>query len=78
MTKLPKLKIKLPFQGVVDDICDLEEARYRLDYRHDYFLIVVEGQLVHSYEDLVRLVQQERFRDRDFLEVWLQPIIVGG
>ena len=78
MTKLPKLKIKLPFQDVVDDICDLEEARYRLDYGHDYFLIVVEGQLVHSYEDLVRLVQQERFRDRDFLEVWLQPIIVGG
>ena len=36
MTKLLKLKIKLPFQDVVEDICDLEEARYRLDYGHDF------------------------------------------
>ena len=41
-------------------------------------MIVVEGQLVNSFDDLVELAKQERHRGKEFLEVEIQPLLAGG
>ena len=76
--KLPRLRIKPSSPGAPEDIFDLEQAQYRFSWGHEPFLIVVEGQPVSSYEDLARLVQQDRFRGKEFLEVELHPLLAGG
>ena len=75
---LPKLKIKLPSPNVAEDICDLNEAKYRFNWGHEPFLILVEKQPVASYEELMKLVKLNRFKDKEFLEVELQPLLAGG
>ncbi len=77
MSKLPKLKIRLPFGNPSEDICDLEQAKYRFTYGGE-IIVVVEGQVVNSYEQLVQLAAQDAYKDREFLEVELLPAIVGG
>lgn len=78
MPKLPKLRIKPSSPTVAEDIFDFEQARYRFNWGHEPFLIVVENQPVSSYEDLMELVQQDRFKEKEFLEVELQPLLAGG
>ena len=75
---LPKLRIKLPSPSTAEDICDLQEARHRFNWGHEPFLILVEKQPVASYEELVELVKRNRFKDKDLLEVELQPLLAGG
>ena len=77
MSKSPKLKVKLPFGDPSEDICELEQAKYRFTYSQDV-LVVVEGQVVNSYEELVQLANQDNYKDKEFLEVELIPGIVGG
>ena len=77
MSKLPKLKVKLPFGYPNEDICELEQSKYRFSYGGEV-LVVVEGQVVNSYEELVQLVKQEDYKNKEFLEVTLLPAIVGG
>jgi hypothetical protein len=76
--KLPKLKIRLPSPNSAEDICDLEEAKYRFNWGHEPFLILVEKKTIASYEELVDLVKLNRVEDREFLEVELQPLLAGG
>lgn len=76
--KLPKLKIKLPSPNVAEDICDFQEAKYRFNWGHEPFLILVEKQPIASYEELIELVKLNQFKDREFLEVELQPLLAGG
>jgi hypothetical protein len=38
----------------------------------------VEGEVMHSYEELVQLASQDHYKDRDFLEVRVETIIGGG
>ena len=78
MPKLPKLRIKPPPPNVAEDIFDFEQARYRFNWGHEPFLILVEGQPVASYEELGELAKQDRFREKEFLEVELQPLLAGG
>jgi hypothetical protein len=75
MSHLPKLKIKLPEGNPDEYIYDLEEARDVLNFSEGVF--IVDGQWVHSYNEIVSIARQERFRDREFIEVeWLQ--VMGG
>ena len=76
MSPLPKLKIKLPAGNSGEDIFNLEQAKDRLNF--DDGIIMVEGQTVHSYEELLKLARRKDFRNREFLEVVLRQIIVGG
>ncbi|MFC1928804.1 hypothetical protein ACFLWC_07195 [Chloroflexota bacterium] len=84
MTELPKLKIKKHFgQPVEEKICDLEEAQYfLLNYLPSAhgagILVTVEGQLIHSYEELVRIANQDFYKDKEFLEVGIYPALGGG
>ncbi len=78
MPDLPRLKIKLPSSTVAEEICDLEQAKYRFNWGHEPFLILVENETVFSYDDLVKLAQQDRFKSKEFLTVELQPFLAGG
>ena len=54
------------------------QAKYRFSYGGDV-LVMVEGNLVRSYEELVQLASQDEYRDRELLEVELLPMaVVGG
>jgi hypothetical protein len=75
---LPKLRIKLPSPNSVEDICDLHEAKHRFNWGREPFLILVEKQPVASYEELIEFVKRNQFKDKEFLEVELQPLLAGG
>jgi len=75
---LPKLRIRLPSDHEAQDVYSVEEARYRFNWGRDPFLVVVEGQVVRSFEELLDLASQDRFKDREFLEVEIQPLLAGG
>lgn len=75
---LPKLRIKLPSDHEAQDVYTVEEARYRFNWGRDPFLVVVEGQVVRSFEELLDIARQDRFKDREFLEVEIQPLLAGG
>ena len=78
MSELPKLKIQSLYgPGSEADICDIEQAKSRFDYGSDT-IIVVEGQVVSSYDELVQLAANDKYKDQEFLEVVLMPFIAGG
>ncbi len=72
----PRLKIKLP--SGIDEwyVVDLEQAGSSLDFEHAVFM--VEGQTVHSYEELFALVTRDDYREKESLEVTLLQVIEGG
>jgi hypothetical protein len=75
MSRLPKLKIKLPAGNPREYICELEQAREYLNFNEGVFL--VEGQGVHSYDELVHIATQDKYKNKEFLEIeWLQ--MIGG
>ena len=75
MSRLPKLKIKLPSGNPDEYIYDLEEARDVLNFSEGVF--VVDGQWIHSFDEIIDLARQDSFRDREFIEVeWLH--VMGG
>ena len=78
MSSLSKLKIKLPYVNASEEFCDLEQAKHRFNYGHEAFLIEVEGQLINSYEELLQLAKRDCYKDKEFLDVLLVPIIGGG
>ena len=78
MAILKKLKIKLPYNNETQDICTIEEAMYRFNWGHEPFLIIVEGRFVSSFEELIRLSEEEPFKEKDFLDVEIQPLLAGG
>ena len=77
MSKLPKLKVKRFFGYPNEDICELEQAKYRLNYGGEV-VVMVEGLVVTSHEELVQLATQDNYRNREFLEVVLIPELIGG
>ena len=72
---MPKLLIKT-FGDPGEDICELEDAKYLLSF--DSQIIVIDGLNIHSYEELVKTVSQERYRDQDLIEVVQIPAVTGG
>ena len=78
MSKLPKLKVNSSFLGEpTDDICELEQAKYRFSYSSET-LMVVEGHVVKSYEELVQLATNDHYKNKEFLEVVLLPALISG
>jgi PDZ domain-containing secreted protein len=72
---MPKLLVKV-FGDPGEDICELEDAKYLLDFGNQ--IIVLDGQDVRSYDELVKIVLQEKYRDQEFIEVVQIPAIAGG
>ena len=72
---MPKLSIKI-FGDPGEDICELEEAKYLLNFANQ--IIVIDGQDVHSYDELVKIVSQAKYSDQELIEVTQIPAITGG
>lgn len=80
MSNLPKLKVRPMFKAGNEnevDICDIEQVKSRFDFAYET-VILVEGQVINSYEELIELARQDKYKDREFLEVTLLPFIAGG
>ena len=79
MSELPKLKVawysKNPEDGT---ICSFEEATDVVFGHGLDVLIFVEGQMVSSYEGLLRLATEDRFKNKDILKVTLVSVVAGG
>ena len=61
---------------IMVEISDLELTRY-IFFREDN-IVVVEGQVVNSYDDLVALCSREPYRDKEYLKMQLLPVVEGG
>ncbi|MFC1983706.1 hypothetical protein ACFLVO_01650 [Chloroflexota bacterium] len=77
MSKLPKLRVLNPSWGVAEEIRDFKQGKY-LPFNTEGMWIVVEDQVINSYEDLVQLAAENRYKDKEFLEVSFLYIVVGG
>ena len=76
MAELPKLRVKgLGWRGS-GDVRDFDQAKH-LPFGHG-MIIMVEGQVIRSYEALVQLAGLESHKDKEFLEVKLLPLLGGG
>ena len=79
MPELPKLKMQPIFDSKMEaDVIDLEQAKNRFFYGHET-VVLVEGQVVTSHAELVKLASQDQYKDKEFLEVTILPnTFVGG
>ncbi len=78
MPELPRLKVTTHWVDAqpTEQVLDFEQARLLLfDYGN---IVVVEREVVRSYEELVRLASQDRFKGRTYLDVELERIVAGG
>ena len=77
MDKQPKLIVS-GFQSETQaEIRDLEQARY-FPYGVNDLVILVEDEVVSSYEDVVRVAAEERNKGKALLDVKFLPLIEGG
>ena len=88
MAKSPKLKIKNYIKRPLEEkICNLKEGEDILqvylpkNYKTGDIaaaLIAVEGQRIHSYDELIKIVNQDFYKDREFIEVMIHAAFGGG
>jgi hypothetical protein len=76
MSRPPKIKVKLPSGNPSEYLVELEQAREFLNFSEGVF--TVEGQGIQSFDELVLIAGQEKYRDKEFIEVTLLQPIVGG
>jgi hypothetical protein len=80
MSKLPKLKVRTWPRGYSrprEVIRDFEQAKDSLHFDLAH-IITVEGQVLRSYEEFVRLAAKERYQDKEFLTVEVVTLMCGG
>lgn len=74
MSKLPKMKIiKWNGEEVIQEIEDWKSFPFAIDD-----LVMVEGQEIYSYDELVEMASKEPFKNQEFLDVRVMPFIAGG
>ena len=76
MSKLPKLKVKRFYGWPAEETRDFEQAQHFLF--DEQSVVLVEGQIITSYEELVQLAAQDRYKGKEFLETSLFPLFIGG
>jgi hypothetical protein len=74
--KRPKIKVIGPGWSERREPLDFDEARL-LPFCQD-ILISVEGRVVASFAELEQMAVQKPYQSRDYLEITLLPIMVGG
>ena len=75
ISQLPKITIKI-FGSPVKDVYELEQAKDILNFVDS--MVVIDGREVHSYDELVQIVNQEKYKHKEFIEVVLIPAVSGG
>jgi len=79
MSELPKLRITWYSRNPNEETtCDFEEAK-EVVFGHGLdILVFVEGQMVTSYDGLLQLMAQDRFKNKKALKVQLVSVVAGG
>ena len=72
---MPKLLVKV-FGDPGEDMYELEDVRYLFNFANQ--IVVVDGQNARSYDELEKIVSQEKYRDQEFIEVVQIPATTGG
>jgi len=76
MARLPKLRVKRDAWNNTEEIMEFEKAR---DFPYGAEIIIaVEGHQINSYDDLLKLVQNNKLKRKRMLEVLFIPMISGG
>lgn len=76
MGTLPKLKILNVVNDMPYEICEIERGKDLPFCEHA--LIIVEDQVIRSYEELIQLAAKDCNKDKKFLEVKILEVIYGG
>ena len=77
MPTFPKLKVTHLIDGQPsEEILEFEQAPYFV-FNYDV-IVIVEGKVIKSYEELIRIASQDRYRDQDFIELHKETLIPGG
>jgi len=77
-SKLPKLRIIRLTGYPREEISDIKEARY-LTFDHRFGTMVMVGrQLVKSYDELVKLAEEDSYKDKEFIDVVITPVVFPG
>jgi hypothetical protein len=76
MEKRPKLKVRGLGWEDSEELQDFETAKY-FPFCED-LIITAEGQVINSYEDLIKMVSGEPYKNMKQLEIVFLPVIVGG
>jgi hypothetical protein len=75
MSRLPKVKIKLPSGDPSEYIFELEQVRQYLNFNEGVFM--ADGQGIQSFDELMYIASQDKYKDKEFIVVeWL--LIIGG
>ncbi len=72
MTTFPKLKVRKAWNQEESTVAT-EEARSLLFEHGLDMMVIVEGQVIYSYEELIRIVSQDCYQGKEFLDVVMVP-----
>jgi hypothetical protein len=79
MSDLPKLKVKWFVEPFRETTINFEEAKYSLPFGPPYNLqIVLDGQLIYSYDELLQLATAAQNKDKQVLEIVVLSPVGGG
>ena len=73
---LPKIRLLLPPGFPEEAPFPLEQARTYLNFKNGIFQ--VDGQRIGSYEELVHLASQEKYRNREYIDLVFISMVAGG
>lgn len=57
---------------------DLNQAEPLIPFGHKALAVIIEGQYINSYEELVKIATSEEHKDKEFLDVAIIMPIIGG
>lgn len=60
-----------------EHLCDLEQAKKFFD-RDSSLIVIVDGKVLISYDELINLAAQGIYRNKSYIRVELAPLIGGG
>jgi len=76
MSDLPKLLIKKQAWDKDGEIQEFEQAK---NFPYDQELIIVaEDRQITSYDDLLKMVKLDRYKNKEYFEIMFLPMIIGG
>ena len=59
-----------------EDICELDQAGYLFSFADRS--VVIDGQRINSYDELLELAGRKEYRDRQYIQVDLLHTMAGG
>ncbi len=79
MPKPPKLRVRSLLYGESEktQLCSLDQLKEHFASESD-IMVVVEGQIINSYDELNQLLAKGQFKNKELLEVVLLPVLEGG